>query len=396
MIIPPSLARRPLLVDELHFAGLCSAVIKAEQAFMSEPQENGGARTPLRSVYVTGGVAVIPVYGYLISCAECGVSSYDEIAGAVNRAVADAKVRAIVLAINSPGGTVSGILRAVEAIRAARAEKRVIAHVSGMAMSAGYWLASQANEIVLADDLAQVGSIGVYTMHMDLSKALDDAGVNVSLISSGEHKVDGHPFGPLPADVRKRIQTEVDDLRLMFARDVASGRGSQLTEKAALATEAQVYRALNPQTGEREAIVAGLADRVASLEEVIRSFNPASKNEVLDERDDRDGVELWDDSASAWGHKGAWNSIVATMNARHDGTARAGEAVDSSNGSSWGPVMARVNSSRFGGISAASADESEVAEAVEVVEPHVAPTPEANAWHDVVAEVNAQRRAGRS
>src|SRR5690606_11357145 len=157
-----------------------------------------------------------------------------------------------------------GILAPSEAIRAAKAVKPVTALVGSVAASGGYWIAAQADEIVLSDDFSRVGSIGVYTMHIDYSKMLENAGIDVSIISSGKNKVDGNPYEPLPESVRAEIQEEVDDLRLMFAREVAAGRAA-LTVEAALATEARVYSALNPRTQARPAIEAKLADRMGSL-----------------------------------------------------------------------------------------------------------------------------------
>lgn len=275
---PAALASRPLLVSDLHILEFREAFLEAER-LLAEPQAAATGYVDDRPRYaVLDGVAVIPILGALVSRGDFmgdgyRFTSYGAVAREVSRAAGDPRVRGIVLAISSPGGTVDGVLSAAGAIRAARAQKPVVAHVTSMAASAGYWLAAQADEIVLADDLTVVGSIGVYTMHMDVSKLLADAGIDVTLISSGAHKVDGHPFAPLPEAVRAAIQTEVDDLRLMFARDVAAGRGPRLSERAALSTEARVYRALNPRTGDREAITHKLADRVAPLGAVLSGIN---------------------------------------------------------------------------------------------------------------------------
>ncbi|MDC7784775.1 S49 family peptidase [Rhodoplanes sp. TEM] len=278
---PAALASRPLLIYEPHALEFREAYLEAER-LLAEPQAAAGSYSDDAPRYaVVDDVAVIPINGALISRGDyiggSYYTSYGAITREVRRATADTSIRAIVTAISSPGGTVEGILGAAGAIREARlAGMPVVAHVRGMAASAGYWLAAQSDEIVLNDDLALVGSIGVYTMHMDVSKLLTDIGINVSLISSGRHKVDGHPFAPLPADVRERIQMEVDDLRLMFAREVAAGR-PKLTAELALSTEARVYRALNPRTGDREAITNKLADRVDSLDAVIGKLPRASR-----------------------------------------------------------------------------------------------------------------------
>ncbi|MFC5509276.1 S49 family peptidase [Bosea massiliensis] len=271
---PAVLAARPQLIADAHALELHDAWVTAEREF------NANLGRPVSDVAryrVVDGVAVIPVSGALINRYDfigegSGYTSYPALTREVNRAAADPAIRGIVLAISSPGGNADGIIAPSAAIRAARAAKPVTALVGSIAASGGYWLAAQAGEIVLDNDLSQVGSIGVYTMHMDVSKLLERIGIDISVISSGRNKVDGHPFAPLPADVRASIQQEVDDLRLMFAREVSTGRPA-LTADLALATEARMFSAFNPRTGARPAIEEKLADRMGSLSDVVGSIN---------------------------------------------------------------------------------------------------------------------------
>jgi ClpP class serine protease len=140
----------------------------------------------------------------------------------------------------------------------------VWAFVAEHAFSAGYALASQADRIILPRTGA-VGSIGVVVMHADLSVQLSDAGVTVTLIHSGAHKVDGNPYAPLPDQVRARIQAEIDGIRTLFAETVAAGRGRRLTAGAALATEAECFRGA-------EAVAAGLADEISDPASAFAAF----------------------------------------------------------------------------------------------------------------------------
>lgn len=220
---------------------------------------------------VVDGAAIIPIAGSLTNRGDYMgydfATSYGAIAREVSRAAADPAVDRIVLAVNSPGGTVSGIELAEDAISAARAHKPVVAHISGLSASAAYWLSAQADEIV-ATRLSEAGSIGVYTMHMDVSGLLKQMGIEVSVISSGRHKVDGHPFGPLTKDVRADIQARIDQLRLTFARAIGSGRGARLPSDAALATEARVFPA-------DAALAAGLIDRIGTFKSVLSEYPSA-------------------------------------------------------------------------------------------------------------------------
>lgn len=344
MDIPAELAARPLLVHDLHFFEVVEA---HRSATVSRAFSLSGGDEHARYT-VQDGVAVIPITGALLSGGDYmsggRFTSYDAIAKEVRRATADPQVRSIVTAINSPGGTVDGILGAAGAIREARtAGKPVIAYVSGMGLSAAYWLAAQSDEIVLADDLTVVGSIGVYTMHIDVSKAMDDAGLNVSLISSGRHKVDGHPFGPLPHDVRGRIQADVDDLRAVFAREVAAGR-PKLSIEQALATEARVFRALNPRTGDREAITHKLADRVTPLGAVLSGING-----VVDHSARMEATPMLQNNAATVPTReriaAGWRRAVAEANASLGlETAAADEKIMTASGrAGWARAVAEAN-----------------------------------------------------
>lgn len=259
-------ARADTLAHALHVEALAMSGALAEPA---QPEANTtmrGQQTENPFGYrIDNGAAIIPVMGTLISRGafvgnRYGVTSYEGLRSELRRASNDSRVDRIVLAIDSPGGSVSGIDSAAEAIRAASAMKPVVAHVEGMAASAAYWLASQADEIVMTP-LSEVGSIGVVSMHVDYSKVIADMGLNVTLIYSGAHKVDGNPFEPLPESVRADWQAEVDRLRGSFAQAVAEGR-PLLAVEGALSTEARMFPS-------DDAIRLGMADRVGSLDAVV-------------------------------------------------------------------------------------------------------------------------------
>jgi signal peptide peptidase SppA len=220
-------------------------------------QQHGDAPYP-----VVDGIAVIEIAGVLIHRGgwigqSSGQTSYEGIAAQIEAATRDPSVRAVALEIDSFGGEVAGAFDLADRIRAIRGTKPVWAFVAEHAFSAGYALASQADRILLPRTGA-VGSIGVVVMHADLSGQLDQDGVRVTLIHSGQHKVDGNPYEPLPENVRDDIQREIDVLRFLFAETVAAGRAGRLSQDAALATEAATYRGV-------DAVAAGLADEVVDL-----------------------------------------------------------------------------------------------------------------------------------
>jgi hypothetical protein len=142
-----------------------------------------------------GGVAVIPIRGTIAHRMggmddSSGGTSAERIGAMLDQVAGDASIGTVVYDIDSPGGTVPGVQELAAKMFALRSSKMQIAQVNSLAASAAYWLASQADEIVSIPS-GNAGSIGVFTAHQDLSKALEQAGVNVTLISAGKYKVEG-------------------------------------------------------------------------------------------------------------------------------------------------------------------------------------------------------------
>ena len=218
---------------------------------------------------VVDGIAVIEIAGVLIHRGgwigqSSGQTSYEGIGAQIDAVARDPNVRGVALEIDSFGGEVAGVFDLADQIRALRRDKPVWAFVAEHAFSAGYALASQADRILLPRTGA-VGSIGVVVMHADLSGQLDQDGVRITLMHSGQHKVDANPYEPLPAPVRDDIQREIDALRVLFTQTVAAGRGTRLSQAAAMATEAATFRGA-------DAVVAGLADEVTDLAQGFAGF----------------------------------------------------------------------------------------------------------------------------
>jgi capsid assembly protease len=218
---------------------------------------------------VVDGIAVIEISGVLIHRGgwigqSSGQTSYEGITAQIDAAAGDPTVRGLALEIDSFGGEVAGVFDLADRIRAIRATKPVWAFVAEHAFSAGYALASQADRILLPRTGA-LGSIGVVVLHAEMSGQLDQDGVRVTLIHSGQHKVDGNPYQPLPEAVRDDIQREIDVLRFLFAETVAAGRAGRLSQEAALATEAATFRGA-------DAVAAGLADEVTDLARGFATF----------------------------------------------------------------------------------------------------------------------------
>lgn len=134
-----------------------------------------------------------------------------------------------------------------------------------MNCSAGQLLASAASRR-LVTQTARTGSIGVMMAHSNYGAALEKQGVEITLIYSGSHKVDGNPYSHLPGDVRETLQSRMDATRRMFAQKVSAYTG--LSVQAVLDTEAAVYSG-------QEAIDAGLADELVNSTDAITVMRDA-------------------------------------------------------------------------------------------------------------------------
>jgi ClpP class serine protease len=131
-----------------------------------------------------------------------GGSATDDLSHELQSAMASPAVGSIVLDVDSPGGGVSRIKELADQIYQASRQKRIVGVANAQAGSAAYWLLSQCSEAVVrpSDD---VGSVGVLSVHADQSRALDQAGIKVSVIKSAKHKAEGSPFESLSNDARE-------------------------------------------------------------------------------------------------------------------------------------------------------------------------------------------------
>lgn len=226
-----------------------------------------GPRDDTKPYRVVDGVAIIQIRGDLIH--KLGTldpwwwcTGYDGIAFKVGWALADPDVKGILLDIDSPGGMVDGCAACGDVIARAAKVKPVWAALSDTAYSAAFWLGSHATRI-LVPRTGGIGSVGVVTMHVDCSRALDEWGYTITVIHAGAHKADGHPYAPLPDPVLADITADLEMLRGQFAGAVAAGRGMDLG--AVLATEARCLLA-------EEGVSVGFADEILNPDDALSAF----------------------------------------------------------------------------------------------------------------------------
>ncbi|MCS4608837.1 S49 family peptidase [Enterobacter kobei] len=214
---------------------------------------------PSRTYQVANGIAVLPVSGTLVSKTRAlqpysGMTGYNGIIARLQQAISDPGVDGILLDMDTPGGMVSGAFDCADIIARMRDIKPIWALANDMNCSAGQLIASSASRR-LVTQTARTGSIGVMMAHSNYGAALKTNGVEVTLIYSGDHKVDGNPYEKLPEDVRADFQTRIDATRQMFAEKVSAYTGMSVQD--VLDTEAAVFSG-------QESVDNGLADELVN------------------------------------------------------------------------------------------------------------------------------------
>jgi protease-4 len=144
------------------------------------------------------------------------------------------QVRAVIVSINSPGGTTAGGEELYEALGALRAKKPVVAVINELGASAAYMTAIAADR-VFARRLSIVGSIGVYYQHIDAGKLLQTIGVDFDKVQTGVFKAEPDIDEPMVGEVRGSLQELVDDSFEWFVDVVAERRGLSRPATLALA-----------------------------------------------------------------------------------------------------------------------------------------------------------------
>ena len=212
------------------------------------------------------GIAVIPVYGVVeqresIWSMIFGGASTEGISRSLEMAMSDPNVKGIVLDVDSPGGTVPGVQDLADRIYEASHDKPIVAVANSLAASAAYWISSAAGRVVAAPG-SDVGSIGVYSVHMDWSEALAQDGIKVTVTKAGKYKAEGNPYEPLSEEAADYEQKQVNAIYNDFIASVARGRGV-----SAATVRSDFGQGRTMLAGDAKS--AGLVDEVDTLASVV-------------------------------------------------------------------------------------------------------------------------------
>jgi protease IV len=229
-----------------------TAVASAGMIGSSSPTSFGG----------TGdAVAIVRVEGTILSSDQ--ISTADAVSARViddlEAAAADDAVKAIVLRVNSPGGSVTGSAQIWEAIQAL--EKPIVASMAGTAASGGYYVSAPTDYIFARPDTL-TGSLGVVLTLYDATDLIEEIGVRVIDITSGENKAMGSPWAELTPDQQAILESITQEAYDDFVYVIAEGRGMS-DETVRQLADGRVYSG-------QQALDNGLVDELGDLAAAIR------------------------------------------------------------------------------------------------------------------------------
>lgn len=212
-------------------------------------------------------VAVVPLVGVIAKRMNMfndisGGTSIEKFRASFEEALNNPEADAIVLDIDSPGGTVDGVKEMADFIFQSRSKKPIVAYANSEMASAAYWIGAAADKVT-AYHPARLGSIGVMMPHQDKSVQYERDGVKKTYLYAGKYKVMGSDNEPLSDEAREYIQTSfIDKLYTMFVDSIAQFRG--VSSKYALENMAdgKVFLA-------QEALNVKLIDKIMNLEDTI-------------------------------------------------------------------------------------------------------------------------------
>lgn len=240
---------------------MVEAHVRGERA----PEVFQAAARPERRL-APGAIGVLPVFGVISARANLmsdmsGGTSTEQLRREFDALLADPEVGSILLDVNSPGGSVYGVAELAQHIFSSRGAKPIAAIANFQAASGAYWIASAADELAVSPS-GEAGSIGVIATLYDLSKQAEMLGVQPRVIRQPPTKAEGQPGEVITDEALAYFQGRVDQYYKLFVDAVSRHRG-------VTAAEVKDGFGQGRMLGARDAVKAGLADRVATMEEML-------------------------------------------------------------------------------------------------------------------------------
>lgn len=266
-------------VDETVFTQMLWQVQKMDLLghVQGQPESNYDINAKEFATVGGGSIAIIDIEGTMTkkgSSLAAGGSTI-RVRRAIRQAVADDTISAIILRVDSPGGTVSGTADLAKDVKQAASRKKVVGFVEDLAASAACWVISQCSEVYANTSTAQVGSIGTYMALYDMSAAAEKEGIKPVVIKSGEFKAGGFPGTAISDELKEQWQSRIDAIQKEFTAAVAAGRKLPVSKVEELAN-GLTYMA-------SDAVSLGLIDGVRSFDQVVSDLRTSKKGVAMSE-----------------------------------------------------------------------------------------------------------------
>ena len=213
-------------------------------------------------------VLMVPINGVISNQKSKGLMSPREKLGMVeniqeilNLAEKDPQIKAVLLRINSPGGTVTSSDIIYHELKTFKQKRRVkvYAQVMDLAASGGYYVA-QAADTIIAHPTSITGSIGVISLKVNLEKLMDKVGVEFEVIKSGDKKDFLSPFRSLSVEERKLFQATIDSMHERFVNIIAENRSGLNLDQVKQLADGRIYTS-------KQALNSKLIDHIAYMDQ---------------------------------------------------------------------------------------------------------------------------------
>lgn len=222
-------------------------------------------------VTIINNVAVLRIEGVIMQKASFfsmifGGATLDSLTADFKSLVSNDDIDTIVLDIDSPGGTVSGVMDFANLIFEAREQKTIISISSSIMTSAAMWIGAAAEHVLISCGTVVTGSIGVLTTHVDVSQLQADLGIKTTEITAGREKRIASTFAPLTDAGRSSLQSQVDKIMEAFVGDIAKFRGVSEQEVKSNMADGKIFIGDN-------AVKAGLVDDIKTFDLLLETIN---------------------------------------------------------------------------------------------------------------------------
>ena len=267
-------ARGRRLVDRLGYDDEALAAAKAKAGEGAKPVKLTEYVKDTERAFGAANIAIVQASGEIRDGTNktswvntaAGIAS-DDLSAAIMQAARDNNIKAIVLRVDSPGGSVTASDQILHAVKAAqKAGKPVVVSMGGVAASGGYYISLSANKIV-AEPGTITGSIGVLTGKVSFAKSLELVGANAESVSVGKNTLMDSPLLPFTDEQWANLNHQADVIYDDFTQKVAEGRKLPL-DKVRLAARGRVWSGSDAKTQGLVDVLGGFwtaAGQAASL-----------------------------------------------------------------------------------------------------------------------------------